>query len=96
MKEKTKKKIEEIIGQMSCPKDFKCAKSGFKYLCMAKDIGLKSHLLCIEKAPFECGFSLSVDKDYYCACPLRVYLAQHLENSPDKENTEQKDAPDKK
>ncbi len=83
MKEETKKKIEEIIGQMSCPKDFKCAKSGFKQLCMAKDVGLKSHLLCIEKAPFECNFSLILDEDYYCACPLRVYLAQHLQNSPD-------------
>ena len=88
MKEKTKKKIEEIIGQMSCPKHFKCAKSDFKCLCMAKDVGLKSHLLCLEKAPFECHFSLEVDKEYYCVCPLRIYLARHLENSTDKENTE--------
>ncbi len=90
MKEKTKKKIEKIIGKISCPKHFKCAKSDFKYLCRAKDIGLKSHLLCLEKTPFECYFSLEADKIYYCTCPLRVYLARHLEIITDKENIEQK------
>lgn len=83
MEEKIRKKVESIIGQMSCPKDFKCAKSDFKYLCLAKDIGLKSHLLCLERAPFKCHFSLEMEKKYYCACPLRIYLAQHYENSPE-------------
>lgn len=72
------KKIEEIIGQIYCPKDFKCAASGFEDLCKAEDIGVKHHLLCLESAPSMCRFSLEADGKYYCACPLRVYLAKHI------------------
>ncbi len=28
------------MGNMQCPKNFKCAKNGFKLLYKAKDIGL--------------------------------------------------------
>lgn len=38
MKEEHKKKIEEIIGEMQCPKNFNYAKSGFEVLCKAKDM----------------------------------------------------------
>ncbi len=84
MDEKTRIKVEEIIGKMSCPKDFKCADSDFKYLCLAKDIGLESHLQCLEKSPFECYFALEFDDKFYCACPLRIYLCKHLENKSPK------------
>ena len=40
MEESTKRKVKEIIGQMSCPKDFVCYKSGFKTLCRVADVGM--------------------------------------------------------
>ena len=40
--EQADKEIEEIIGQMKCPKDFKCQKLAFNVLCKAKDIGMES------------------------------------------------------
>jgi len=40
MGEEEKKKIEEIIGRLKCPKDFVCAQSEFERLCKARDIGL--------------------------------------------------------
>jgi hypothetical protein len=33
MKAKVSKKIEEIMDGMKCPKDFRCAESGFERLC---------------------------------------------------------------
>lgn len=78
MDENHKKEIEKIIGQMQCPKGFQCYKSGFETLCKAKAIGQEQlQLVCLEKKPLECKF-LSVKKGYICECPLRIYLAKHL------------------
>jgi hypothetical protein len=79
MYEKDKNKIKEIIGGMKCPKDFQCSRSGFKFLCNARDIGLDSYLVCLEKHPLDCLFSMSFGSAHLCKCPLRVYIAQNLE-----------------
>jgi hypothetical protein len=76
--EQTDKEIEKIIGQMKCPKDFRCYNSGFEALCKAQDVGIKSFLECLEKDPGQCQFSLSFADKYYCKCPLRVYIAKEL------------------
>ncbi len=73
-----KKEIEEIIGQMQCPKDFQCYKSGFKDLCKAKAIGLRSFLQCLEENPQNCLFLLAIADSHYCDCPLRMYIARKL------------------
>jgi hypothetical protein len=73
------KPIEEIIGEMKCPKDFKCYKSGFKNLCKADDIGLKSLIVCLEEKPYECNFSRLFGDSYFCECPLRKYIVKELE-----------------
>ena len=78
MKEEDREKIEEIIGQLNCPKNFKCAASGFENLCKAKDTGIDTYLLCQDNAPFLCKFSLKFKDEYFCSCPLRVYLSKHL------------------
>jgi hypothetical protein len=72
-----KKEIEEVIGQFKCPKDFGCYKSGFDVLCKAKDIGVESFLLCLERRSHGCKF-LSVKRGYACECPLRFYVARNL------------------
>ena len=72
------KEIEKIIGQMQCPKGFRCYKSGLEALCKAKAIGEKPiQLVCLEDKPLTCKF-LSVKKGFICECPLRIYLAKHL------------------
>jgi hypothetical protein len=79
MNEEEKKKIEEIIDGLKCPKDFRCAQSGFDRLCKARDIGLKSLLLCFDEKPATCKFALSFgSRHFFCECPLRVYLATKL------------------
>ncbi len=78
MEHKVKKEIADIVGEIECPKDFKCYKSGFHKLCRAKDIGIESFLECLEKDPKQCKFSLSFGLIHLCQCPLRVYIAKKL------------------
>jgi hypothetical protein len=82
MDEKTKKELEEIIGEMKCPKDFRCYKSGLGVLCRAKEIGLETFLECLEENPRDCKFSIKVSasfpKIYLCQCPLRYYIFKKL------------------
>lgn len=73
-----KKEIEEIIGQMQCPKNFICAKNGLEHLCKAEDFGLEKYLDCLEENPTECTFALSFGKGYLCQCSLRIYIAKKL------------------
>ena len=74
-----KPQIEEIIGGMKCPRDFKCYESGFKDLCKAEDIGLESFLKCLEENPLECTFAFSFGYSHLCKCPLRVYIIKTLQ-----------------
>ncbi len=77
MEEDQRKKIEELIGQIKCPKAFKCYTSGFEDLCRSRDIGLDSYLECLEEEPRRCTFAFAFGHTYFCKCPLRVYLAKH-------------------
>ena len=70
--------IKQIIGELNCPKDFVCYKSGFSNLCEAEDIGLEPFLECLEKSREECPFLLSYANVHFCDCPLRVYIAKKL------------------
>ena len=79
MEPEHKRKIEEIVGVMNCPKDFKCCESDFANVCKAKDIGIQSFLVCLEEDPQRCKFALSFGDSYLCQCPLRVYIAKKSE-----------------
>jgi len=79
VKEDKKKRMEKIIGEMDCRKDFRCYKSGFEGICKARDIGLESHLECLEEAPYKCPFSVHFGRSYFCNYSLRVYIAKTLE-----------------
>jgi hypothetical protein len=72
------KEIRQIIGELHCPKDFICHKSGFAKLCEARDIGLEPYLECLEKGRGECPFLLSYAKVHLCDCPLRFYIAKKI------------------
>jgi hypothetical protein len=79
--EKHQKRIEEIIADIKCPKNFACYHSGFKDMCRGEDIGLDNYLSCLENftSTVFCPFSLSFGNSYLCRCPLRVYVAKNLD-----------------
>lgn len=72
------KKIEKIIGEMQCPKNFKCYLNEFKSLCKAEDIGKRNILVCLEDSLENCIFSIPIGSKNYCQCPLRVYIAKEF------------------
>lgn len=78
MKQEIGKEIREIMGEMQCSKNFKCSSYGLKKLCKAKDIGKKKHLVCLESDPTDCEFSIDSVSEYFCSCPLRIFIARKL------------------
>ena len=78
MNDEERKKIEEIMAGIKCPKNFECADSGFERLCKAKDVRLDNYLECLEENPSHCSFGLPFGNVHFCQCPLRVFLAKKL------------------
>ena len=78
MNEKQKKEIEAILGDIECPKDFRCYKSGFKYLCKAQKVGVGSFLRCQEEDREGCQFQVTLGSAHFCECPLRKYIVKKL------------------
>jgi hypothetical protein len=78
MDEGDRKEIEEIMAGITCPKDFKCAESGFEELCRARNVGLESFLECRDEDPETCSFSTQFGFGHFCQCPVRVHLAKKL------------------
>jgi hypothetical protein len=80
MEQDRKIDVEQIMGQLKCPKDFQCCMSGLEDLCKAKSVGDGSFLVCLEEHPKKCRFG-SVERGYSgyrCHCPLRIYIARKL------------------
>ncbi|PIQ90312.1 MAG: hypothetical protein COV71_05145 [Candidatus Omnitrophica bacterium CG11_big_fil_rev_8_21_14_0_20_41_12] len=73
-----KKKIEKIMAEFKCPKDFKCYKAGLENICKAKDRGLIKYIDCLEADPMDCIFAVAFGTGYFCRCPLRVYIVKEL------------------
>ena len=78
MEEKVRETIEEIMGELECPKQFKCAEAGFDELCKARRIGLDSYLECLESDPTQCRFATPFHDTYLCQCPVRGYVFERL------------------
>jgi hypothetical protein len=67
--------IEEIMGRIDCPFDFRCYKSGFEELCGSPMIDSGKLVGCHHKNAAACHFSAPFGSDFLCACPLRMYVA---------------------
>jgi hypothetical protein len=55
-----------------------CPEGSAEYLCSAKDVGLESHLVCLEEHPFECKFAVSFGLRHFCHCTHRVHIAKYF------------------
>ena len=73
--EESIKEIEEIMGRIDCPFDFRCYKSRFEELCGSPMIDSGKLVGCRHEDAEACPFSVSFGSDLLCACPLRLYIA---------------------
>lgn len=71
-------KIEQLMEEMGCPKDFKCVKENFDRLCQVRKFGRDEHFECLEKNPSNCPFAIPSIYRYICICPLRTHIVQKL------------------
>ena len=78
MDDEIRRKIEEIIGQMECSKDFKCTRKESEQLCNAGKMGVDGLLYCLEDNPMLCKFALPFGFTYVCRCPLRGIIARKI------------------
>jgi hypothetical protein len=78
MEQGHEKKLKEFIGDLVCPKAFKCCTEGLENLCKAEELGPDLLLECIEDNPPACLFALHFGDRYYCECPLRIYISEKL------------------
>jgi hypothetical protein len=76
-----KQKLAELTKQ--CPEGCKCREADIEDLCMARDIGLKTFVECLEEKPFECECAISYGAVSYCSCPARVHIAKSLNQAGD-------------
>lgn len=77
-KKEDRKKIEQLMGEIECPKDFRCIKENFAHLCRAKKFELDEHLECLEKNPSHCPFAIPFIREHICICQMRRYIIQKL------------------
>ena len=70
--------IKEIIGGITCPKDFLCSTVKSDPLFILEDSGVASLLVCLEKKMQSCTFSYTSGEHFLCKCPLRLYLKSEL------------------
>lgn len=70
--------IEEIMGKLQCPGNFKCAESGFEVLCKARRIGLEDYLECLEQRESPCKFAMLSREKLLCHCTVRRYVFEKL------------------
>jgi hypothetical protein len=73
-----KKVIDEIIGELKCPKDFQCQKLGSDNLPRLKRAG--QLLECLEQDAADCQWSVPFGFGYFCRCPLNNYIYNELKH----------------
>ena len=70
--------IRQILGGITCPKDFLCATVKSDPVFKTEDSGLVSLLVCPEKKMQSCTFTYTSGERFLCKCPLRLYLNSEL------------------
>jgi hypothetical protein len=70
--------LREIKKSIHCSKKFICLKSELTTICKAEDVGLKYNVKCLEEQPQQCEFVVPFGGEFFCKCPVRIYIAKKL------------------
>ena len=80
LEKRHEQQLREMMDHVQCPLGFRCAESGFKDLCRAKDIfGSGKRLVCLEDPGASCGFQMRHGHGNICSCPVRFYVYMELD-----------------
>ncbi len=71
-------RVEEIIRDCECPKDFECYKSGFENLCKVEIVVRGRVIGCLDARARECKYAMPFGRSFFCKCPLRKYIAENF------------------
>jgi hypothetical protein len=74
----TRKKIEELVGRLICPKAVKCYQFAHETFAEAQQIGGALWLFeCLDEDPVKCTFAqfFAQAGSYICTCAVRTYVA---------------------
>jgi len=74
-----KTKLEALKKRVKCPKQFACVGASLDELCKGVYHPHLEILECLEPRPISCGFAKPFASTFACTCPLRIYIAEHLE-----------------
>jgi hypothetical protein len=76
MDEAQKKRLEEIMASMECPKDCECCKPDLKRTDKMGAEELLRYITCAKEP--QCEFQLPSRDTVLCMCPVRVHIAKSL------------------
>ena len=79
MEEEDRKKIEQLMGEIECPKDFMCLRENLDRLCQVRKFESNEHLECLEKNPEQCPFAVPFINRHICICQMRMFIIQKLD-----------------
>ena len=74
-----REKIDQMMWEVRCRKDYECCKSGFTKLCPVSIIGPHKLIECLADDATNCGASVSLGKGTFCRCPVRRYIAENFD-----------------
>ena len=77
MAEDHKKKIIEIMSQITCDHNFICYYSQLGDICKARDMGIDGFLSCMDKDADFCIHILDFGDSKFCSCPLNNYIVKN-------------------
>ncbi|MHC4165580.1 MAG: hypothetical protein ACYSWQ_01330 [Planctomycetota bacterium] len=70
--------VQKIMGEMDCPRGFRCYESGFEDLSPVKVISSNA-IECFKAKKSFCRMSVNLGlSTMICTCPLRKYVALEL------------------
>jgi len=72
-------KIREMVGGLSCQKDFSCVTQKSDYPGEPAEGGLGALFTCLGKKVQVCTFADTSGERFLCKCPLRLYLRKELQ-----------------
>lgn len=79
MEEKHRQKIEKLMEELECPRDFVCYKQHPEHILKAQGSSYSMFTLeCFQKRDIHCQFVLGYGYTYYCRCPTVSKIAKTL------------------